>query len=37
MTVYNPKENTVVDKDILDITGITEIDSEVYINNQKSF
>ena len=35
MVIYNPKENTVVDKDILDITGVTDLDSEVYVNNQK--
>jgi len=35
MTIYNPKENAVVDKAILDITGVTDLDSEVYINNQK--
>lgn len=35
MTVYNPKENSVVDNAILDITGVTDLDSEVYINNQK--
>jgi cytoskeletal protein RodZ len=35
LSLYSPRENLVVDKDILDITGSTDIDSEVYVNNEK--
>lgn len=33
--VYYPQENQVMNNDLLDITGKVELDSEVYINNQK--
>jgi len=33
--IYYPEDNIVVENDILDITGKVELDSEVFINNQK--
>jgi cytoskeletal protein RodZ len=35
LNIYNPKDNSVVEKDILDITGSTDLDSDVFVNNQK--
>jgi len=35
LDIYYPEDNIVVDNDILDITGKVELDSEVFINNQK--
>ena len=35
LDIYYPEDNIVVDSDILDITGKVELDSEVFINNQK--
>lgn len=35
LLVYSPKENLVVEKDVLDITGTTDLDAEIFINNQK--
>ena len=35
INIYNPKENIVVDKDILDITGTTDLDSDLFVNNQQ--
>ncbi|MFC1756125.1 helix-turn-helix domain-containing protein [Patescibacteria group bacterium] len=35
LDIYYPEDNIVVVKDILDITGKVELDSEVFINNQK--
>jgi len=35
LDIYYPEDNVVVEKDILDITGKVELDSEVFINNQK--
>mgnify|MGYP001382438957 CR=1 FL=1 len=35
LEIYFPEDNLVVKDDILDITGKVELDSEVFINNQK--
>ena len=35
LDVYHPENNKIVTSDILDITGKAELDSEVFINNQK--
>ena len=35
LEVYYPGENQVVEYDILDISGKTDLDSQVYINNQE--
>lgn len=35
LEIYYPEDNLVVEGDILDITGKVELDSEVFINNQK--
>lgn len=35
LEIYHPNDNQVVEKDILDITGQTDLDSDVFINNQK--
>jgi hypothetical protein len=35
LNLYSPQENIVVDKSILDITGITDLDSDLFVNNQK--
>ncbi len=35
LEIYYPKDNVVLDVDILDITGKTELDSDVFINSQK--
>jgi len=35
LTLYSPQENVVVDKSILDITGVTDLDSDLFVNNQK--
>lgn len=35
LEIYHPQDNQVVNNDVLDITGQTDLDSEVYINNQK--
>ena len=35
LDIYYPQNNISVDSDILDITGKTELDSSVFINNQK--
>jgi transcriptional regulator with XRE-family HTH domain len=35
LEVYYPENNMVLHADILDITGKTDLDSEIYINNQK--
>lgn len=35
LELYYPKDNIVQDTDILDITGKTELDSDVFINSQK--
>ena len=33
--IYYPDDNQVIDHDVLDLTGRVELDSEVFINNQK--
>jgi trehalose/maltose hydrolase-like predicted phosphorylase len=35
LEIYYPQNNIVVVSDIIDITGKTQLDSDVYINNQK--
>lgn len=35
LEIYYPEENKLVESDIVDVTGKTELDSEVFINNQK--
>lgn len=35
LDIYYPGDNLVVKSDILDITGKTDLDSELYINNQR--
>lgn len=35
LNIFYPENNIVVTSDILDITGKTQLDSDVYINNQK--
>jgi cytoskeletal protein RodZ len=35
LDIYYPQENQVVTDDVLDITGQADLDSEVFINNQK--
>lgn len=35
LEIYYPPDNLVLDKDILDITGKTDLDSDVFVNNQK--
>jgi cytoskeletal protein RodZ len=35
LEVFYPEDNKMVTSDLLDITGKTELDSEVFINNQK--
>jgi len=35
LNIYYPADNLVTETSILDITGKTDLDSEVYINNQK--
>jgi hypothetical protein len=35
LTVYYPENNKMVTEDLLDVTGKTELDSQVFINNQQ--
>ena len=35
LDIYYPQNNLLLEQDILDVTGKTDIDSEVFINNQK--
>ena len=35
LDIYYPKDNLVLETDILDITGKTDLDSELYVNNQR--
>lgn len=35
LDIYYPENNLVLETDILDITGKTDLDSELYINNQR--
>ncbi len=35
LEVFSPQENLVASSDILDITGKTDLDSKVYVNNQE--
>jgi hypothetical protein len=35
LEIYHPENNLMTDSDILDVTGRSELDSEVFINNQK--
>jgi hypothetical protein len=35
LEIYYPEDNLVVEDDVLDITGKVELDSEVFINNQR--
>jgi transcriptional regulator with XRE-family HTH domain len=35
LDIYYPEDNIVVEDDVLDLTGKVELDSEVFINNQK--
>lgn len=35
LDIYYPEDNQVLDHDVLDLTGKTELDSEIFINNQK--
>ena len=35
LEVYHPENNAIVSADIIDITGKSELDSELFVNNQK--